>query len=402
MMSLKTFSIATSPRVNRKARTLTFLFAILMAATLYSFAQEATIVGTVTDLTGAVVPNAVVTLTNIERGTSRTSITNGDGQYVVPSLSIGRYNVRAESKGFKSGEEKGIVLNVGDRTRVDFKLEVGNVTETVSVEATAVGVQTDTGAVSTVITGEQVANLGVQRTQPVFALCSDSGGVQPSGRKGGFTPVSGDSTVSINGQRAGHNLQLLDGGENLDRGGSSASVMPSLDAVAEFNNQTSNYSAEYGLSSAATITTAVKSGTKTLHASAWEFVRNDALDARNYFNPAPAKVAELRFNVYGFNVGGQVPLWKEHPTFFFYNMEWRSEVDGGLLNQTVPLASSYPDPVNGAVLPTTYNGKTIDAIDPALTTVPASIQFACMPRRCSPGWGCTRIGPSPTTRFPLV
>jgi len=361
MMSLKTFSTATSPRVHRKARTLTFLFAILMAATLYSFAQDATIVGTVTDLTGAVVPNAVVTLTNVERGTSRSSVTNSDGQYVVPSLSIGRYNVRAESKGFKSGEEKGIVLNVGDRTRVDFKLEVGNVTETVSVEATAVGVQTDTGAVSTVITGEQVANLGVngRSLYSLYALTPGASSLQ--GDKGGFTPVSGDSTVSINGQRAGHNLQILDGGENLDRGGSSASVMPSLDAVAEFNNQTSSYSAEYGLSSAATITTAVKSGTKTFHASAWEFVRNDALDARNYFNPAPAKVAELRFNVYGFNVGGQVPLWKEHPTFFFYNMEWRSEVDGGLLNQQVPLASSYPDANGagtGAVLPVVANVPT--------------------------------------------
>src|SRR5579862_4710989 len=361
MMSLKTFSTATSPRVHRKARTLTFLFAILMAATLYSFAQDATIVGTVTDLTGAVVPNAVVTLTNVERGTSRSSVTNSDGQYVVPSLSIGRYNVRAESKGFKSGEEKGIVLNVGDRTRVDFKLEVGNVTETVSVEATAVGVQTDTGAVSTVITGEQVANLGVngRSLYSLYALTPGASSLQ--GDKGGFTPVSGDSTVSINGQRAGHNLQILDGGENLDRGGSSASVMPSLDAVAEFNNQTSSYSAEYGLSSAATITTAVKSGTKTFHASAWEFVRNDALDARNYFNPAPAKVAELRFNVYGFNAGGEVPLFKSHPTFFFYNMEWRSLVQGGLTNQTVPLASEY-----GGVFPAT-------GADAVIINVPSNV-----------------------------
>ena len=91
---------------------------------------------------------------------------------------------------------------------------------------------------------------------------------------------------------------------------------------------------------AATITTVVKSGTKQFHASAWEFDRNDALDARNYFNPAPAKVAELRFNVYGFNAGGQVPSVQEHPTFFFYNMEWRSLVQGGLTNQTVPFTDT--------------------------------------------------------------
>src|SRR5207247_5453655 len=110
-----------------------------------------------------------------------------------------------------------------------------------------------------------------------------------------FTPVSGDSAVSINGQRAGHNLQLIDGGENLDRGGSSGSVMPSIDSLAEFRNMTSNYSAEYGLSSAATITTVIKSGSKQFHASGWEFFRNDALNARNYFNRPPAPVAELRF-----------------------------------------------------------------------------------------------------------
>ena len=104
---------------------------------------------------------------------------------------------------------------------------------------------------------------------------------------------------------------------------------------------TSNYSAEYGLSSAATMTAVIRSGQKQFHASAWEFLRNDALDARNYFNRKPDPVAELRFHTYGFNVGGQVPLWKSHPTFFFYNMEWRSLIQGQVLNQTVPVASEY-------------------------------------------------------------
>ena len=182
-----------------------------------------------------------------------------------------------------------------------------------------------------------------------------------------FTPVSGDSTVSINGERAGHNLQLIDGGENLDRGGSSGSVMPSIDSIAEFRNMTSNYSAEYGLASASQISTVIKSGTKQFHAEAWEFFRNDALNARNYFNPAPNPVAELRYNIYGFNVGGKIPGMNNHPTFFFFNMEWRKEIDGGLLNVPVPLASEYPDANGagtGAVLPTTYNGKTVTAVVP--------------------------------------
>ena len=125
------------------------------------------------------------------------------------------------------------------------------------------------------------------------------------------TPVGGDASVEFNGLRQNHNIYLLDGGEDDDRGGAGGmSIAPSSDAIAEFRTLTSNYSADYGLSSAGTMTMVLKSGTKTLHASAWEFNRNDAFDARNYFNPAPQKVAELRLNVFGFNVGGPVTLGK--------------------------------------------------------------------------------------------
>ena len=337
-------------------------FAILLTAFLVlasqAFAQEATIVGTVTDSTGAVVPSAVITVTSVDKGIARSITTNNDGQYAAPSLPIGHYTIRAEAKGFKAAEQKGVELNVAEHARVDFKLEVGNVQEQVSVEANAVAVQTDTGEVSTVINGEQVSNLSTngRSLYTLFALAPGASSIQSA--RVGFTPVSGDSNVSVNGQRAGHNLQLLDGGENLDRGGSSGSVMPSIDAIAEFNNITSNYSAEYGLSSAATITTAVKSGTKTFHASAWEYFRNDALNARNYFNPAPNKVTELRYNVYGFNLGGQVPLWKEHPTFFFFNMEWRKEIDGGSTNVVVPDTATYGGLFAGATAATLHTPCT--------------------------------------------
>ena len=120
--------------------------------------------------------------------------------------------------------------------------------------------------------------------------------------------------------------------------------MPSVDAIAETQTLTSNYTADYGLSSGGTISSAVKSGNKTFHASAWEFFRNDALDARNFFNTSPNPVAELRYNVFGFNVGGPVTFGKLYnpnstKTFFFYNMEWRKMIQGQTLNQTVPLAS---------------------------------------------------------------
>src|SRR5277367_2041427 len=387
MTSSKIFGVATMPRVQRNGRYFAILFVFLMAAALHSFAQEATIVGTVTDPSGATIPNVTITATRVETGEVRTTVTNDTGQYVLPGLHIGHYSVGVKAAGFGPSEKSGIVLNVDDRSRVDFALRVGSKQEEITVEANAVQVQTESGEVSTVINGKQVAELGVngRSVYSLYALTPGASSIQ--GDLIIPTPVSGDSNVSINGQRPGHNLQLLDGGENLDRGGSSASVMPSIDAIAEFRSLTSNYSAEYGLAGAATITTAVKSGGKQFHASAWEFVRNDALDARNYFLPAPNPVQELRFNVFGFNVGGQVPLWKEHPTFFFYNQEWRREVDGGSLNQNVPLASSYPDvggTGTGAVLPTLYNGQTINAIDPLLSVIPASVQFAACPGGVAP------------------
>ncbi|HLH09557.1 MAG TPA: TonB-dependent receptor [Terriglobales bacterium] len=314
-----------------------------------AFAQEATILGTVTDPSGAAVPNATVTLTNTDTGVARTATTNSDGTYVAPNLHIGHYTARVDATGFKRVDQSNILLQVGDRTRLDFKLEIGSAQEQVTVEAAAVGVQTDSGEVSNVITGKQVANLATNG-RSMYTLVNLTTGA--SNLQGDFqtpTPVGGDAGVSFNGQRVGGNLYMIDGGEDLDRGSAgNMSVMPSLESIAEFRQLDSNYSAEYGLSAGATMTTVLKSGTKTLHASAWEYNRNNALDARNYFNPAPNKVAKLNFNTYGFNVGGQVPWGKSHPTFFFYNMEWRKLRQGGNYNQTVPLPSEYGGNFAGA------------------------------------------------------
>jgi hypothetical protein len=355
----------------------------LLAGLPFAFGQEATILGTVTDPSGSVVPNVTITITHVETGEVRSSVTNSTGQYVAPGLTIGHYNVSAKAAGFGSAEHNGLVLDVNDRARVDFVMKVGTTQEHVTVEANAIAVQTDTGEVSSVITGQQVTELATngRSLYTLFALTPGASSIQ-----GDFitpAPVSGDSNVSIDGQRAGHNLQLVDGGENLDRGGSSGSVMPSLDALSEFRNLTSNYSAEYGLSGAATISTVIKSGTKQFHAEAWEFVRNNDLDARNYFNPAPQQVEELRFNVYGFNLGGQVPLFKSHPTFFFYNMEWRSLVNGGSVNQIVPPTSAY--------------GGDLGA---TLINVPTAAQLSPQQQARFTGDGLTLGAPFPNNTIP--
>lgn len=337
----------------------------------FAFAQEATIVGAVKDSSGAAIPNANVRITNTDTGIVTNLKTSADGQYVAPDIHIGHYNVSAQAENFEVSQRNDVILQVGARMRVDFTLQVGSAQQTVTVEANPVSVQTDSGEISNVVTTDQISNLPTngRSMYTLLALAPGAASIQ-----GDFilpTAVSGDNNVSINGQRAGHNLLMLDGGENLDRGGSQASVAPSLEALAEFRINTSNYSAEYGLAGASTITQVVKSGSKDFHISGWWFGRNDALDARNYFNPYPQPVSELRYNLFGFNAGGPVDFWKkDHRTFFFYNMEWRRLIQGSLLNQTVPLASEYPDANGagtGAVLPTTFDSK------PSIATVPTGV-----------------------------
>src|SRR5712672_1695338 len=326
---------------------------LVLGISSQAFGQNATVVGTITDPSGAAVANATITITRTETAQVFHLVSNGDGQYVAPDLPIGHYNIKVEATGFKTAEQKGVVLQVGDRTRLDFQLPVGGASETITVEANEVRVQTDTGEVSNVITDQQMSQLAVNG-RSIYQLAQLTPGASSTINNFVNTPVGGDSNVQFNGMRQNHNIYLLDGGEDDDRGGAGGmSIAPSTDAIAEFRALTSNYSADYGLSSAATMTMVLKSGTNTLHASAWEFNRNDALDARNFFNPATNldgttnKVAKLRLNVFGFNVGGPVTFGKlynpdKKRTFFFYNMEWRRLIQGTLgAAQTVPDPATY-------------------------------------------------------------
>ncbi len=367
--------------------------ALLLSLPALALAQEATIVGTVTDPSGGVIANVNLTITNVNTGATRTLITNGVGQYVAPGLPIGTYDLKAEASGFKVAESKGVVLNTNDRVRVDFQLLLGAHSDTAVVESTPVSVQADSGEQSSLISGTQMSELSTngRSIYTYAALTPGAASLMP-----GFqppTPVGANQNVSFNGNRTSHNIYLLDGGENDDRGGAGSSIMPSIDAIAEMQTLTSNYSADYGLSSAGTVSSVLKSGTKAFHFSLWEFFRNDALDARNFFNAPPQPVAELRYNLYGFNVGGPVTFgrWynpKKTRTFFFYNMEWRNLIQGQVLNQTVPLPSTYGGHFSAA-------GLTLDQFHaPAVCQVSAAIQaqFASANQPLS---GCTNGFPDP-------
>ena len=397
------------------------LLLVVLVLPYLAAAQEGTILGTVTDPSGAAVPNADVTITNVGTGVVRSLTTNDVGQYLASNLPVGKYDVKCSASGFKLEEQHGVVLNVSDRIRTDFQMKVGSKTESISVEANTVAVQSDSSEVSSLVDGKQITELATNgRTiYSYVTLTPGASNLNPDTQMP--VPVGGASgNISFNGNRNGHNLYLLDGGENSDRGGAgSSSVMPSIDAIAETQTLTSNYSADYGLSSGGTISSVIKSGSQTLHASAWEFFRNDALDARNFFNPEHTvnsttgavqynPVSELRYNIFGFNIGGPVTFGKlynpdKKKTFFFYNMEWRKIVNGGNpINQQVPLPSTYGGDFSGQNLTTAqlhapFACQVSQGIQQQYSTAGQALS-GCMPDPNNPG---NQI-PDPTQEKPFV
>src|SRR5438874_3969918 len=377
-----TFLISQFSRVNPFAvKQFRLSHALLLCMLVFgtaaqTFGQNATIVGTVTDPSGSVIANVKITVTQAETSLAHTFTTNEAGQYVAVDLPVGHYNIKAEASGFKVAEQKGLVLQVGDRTRMDFQMSLGAASETVTVEANAVRVQADTGEVSNVIDEQQMSQIAVNG-RSIYQLAALAPGA--SSQITGFvnTPVGGNASVEFNGMRQNHNIYLLDGGEDDDRGGAGGmSIAPSTDAIAEFRQLTSNYSADYGLSSAGTMTMVLKSGSSTLHASAWEFNRNDAFDARDFFRPAQ----ELRLNAFGFNVAGPVTFGKlynpdKKKTFFFYNMEWRKLIQVGSTNQAVPFGATYGGDFTG-FLPADKLDKNKIAIPNSGLHVPCAFQLS--------------------------
>ena len=333
------------------ARVCSTLGIFLLFAVSAAFGQTtATISGTVSDQTGAVVPNAAVTITNSNTHVARTLTTNQSGVYNAPDLPIGPYSLKVEAPGFKAYAQNNIILNVNATLRADATLQVGTSQETVTVEANAVQVQTETSEQSNVINGTQIAQLDTNGRNPVQLATLVPGA---SGNLPDFnapTALASSENISFNGQRPQHNVWRIDGGEAYDRGsGGGLEVNPSPDALAEFRVLASNYSAEFGAGSGATINMAIKNGTNDIHAAAWEYNRNDFFDAVDFFaNRNGTGKPKLRYNAYGFNIGGPVIIPKlyngKNKTFFFYNMEWRKLIQGNQLTATgIPAAEFTGD-----------------------------------------------------------
>ncbi|MBI4463423.1 MAG: carboxypeptidase regulatory-like domain-containing protein, partial [Acidobacteria bacterium] len=287
-----------------------------------AFAQTTTgtISGTVKDSTGGVLPAAKVVIMNEDTGITRRVVTNTAGYYSAPALALGKYSVTASQEGFRTTVRQGIVLTVGREAIVDLSLPVGAVAQTLEVFGEAPLVESTTASLGSLVDERTIRQLPLNgRSYDQLALLQP--GViltSPGGNLGGTPFNNGTSKrFSVGGQRSNTNSFLLDGTNINDQAngtpGGAAGTNLGVDAVREFKIFTNSYKAEYGHSSGGIVTAITRSGTNTLHGTAFEYIRNSALDARNFFDRGSSPPSFKR-NQFGGVLGGPIERDK---TFFF-------------------------------------------------------------------------------------
>src|SRR5580658_989386 len=322
------------------------IFALTLGVSM-GFAQvdTGTILGTVKDQSGAVIPDARVTITNQGTGDAISSTTRSDGTYIVTPLKIGSYRISVEHEGFKKAENAAFDLNIQQQAVVDFVLQTGATNETVQVTAQADLLQTQSATVGQVIGSKTVESMPLNGRDWTMLATLTPGVTQPQqGARAG-------NQFAANGTRPAQNDYLLDGIDNNSNdvdflSGEADVVKPPVDAIQEFNIQTNNFSAEFGRAGGAIVNATIKSGTNGFHGVVWEFFRNDALDANAYFSdPATQRKPELRQNQFGAAAGG--PFIRNR-LFWFGDYEGTQTHQGNLQNGIwVPTAaevkSGYTD-----------------------------------------------------------
>jgi hypothetical protein len=342
-----------------RSRTLERALVAALVCSGVAGAQTTTarIVGTVSDSSGAVVPNAAVAVTNLQTGVSRSTTTSSEGTYQVTNLLIGQYSVTAHSTGFKRVERKPVVLEVDQTVRVDLTLAPGETTETIVVEAGSPLVQTDTSGLNQVVTNTTVVQMPVLGRNFMQLATLTAGATEGAPGNGTVRSRSEGVAISVNGQRPEHNNFMLDGVDNNATLFGNAVVVPSLDAVQEFKVQTSSYSAEYGRAGGAVLNVALKSGSNQLHGTLFEFLRNDKLDANGFFNNYfGIQRQALRQNTFGASVGGPVV---KNRLFWFANYEGFRRRDISVNGYLVPTAAQRQGDFSGQA--PVYDPLTLDA-----------------------------------------
>ncbi len=328
--------------MSTRHKSLFILLILLMAGMAVAQEITGTILGTVKDPSGAVVPNATVTVTNTDKNVLlRTVTTSADGEFVAPLLPIGHYTLTATAPGFDTTVQKDITLNVNDKLTYNLVVRVGMAETKVTVEASALQVEQQSATASALIGGTEVRGLSLNNRN-YEQLVALQPGVSYGGGDQLYVGVmnpNGDSNsvdFAINGARENANNWTIDGADNVDRGSNSTLLnYPSVDSIAEFKVLRGMYNAEFGRSMGGQINVITKSGDSTFHGSLYEFFRNDVLNANNFFNkhwdPAESPWVErqpLRYNNFGWTLGGPIFIpgkynTARNKTFFFYSQEFR-------------------------------------------------------------------------------
>jgi hypothetical protein len=311
---------------------------------------EGGIVGTIRDQKGANIPDVNVTVTNPSTGLQRQTKTAENGIFRVLALPTGIYQIKAEASGFATTTTTGIEIGVDQIRDVEIALKIGTKTETVEVQSEAALTQTESSKLGEIIDNRKVEDLPLNgrdfaqlaRLNP--GVASSGGG---GGQQGGEGGVSG---YSSNGQRSTSNDFLVDGIDNNDYFGGAAAQIPSIDSIQEFEVQTNTFAAEYGRNTGSVVNLVTKSGSNRLHGSAYEFFRNDVLDARNVFNGSAFPKSALRLNQFGGTLGGPIV---QNKTFFFLNYEGFRRAAG------ITRITNVPTPDERAGKFTDQNGNPI-------------------------------------------
>lgn len=371
------------------------LCGLIVCALAFSFGlgvaraqNQAQINGTVSDPTGAVIPSATVTIVETSTGETHTATSNGDGYFAFGGLVNGQYNLTASMRGFATYKKNGIVLNIAQALREDVPMKAGASGETVTVEAAALQVQTQTNEMSTLITGQQMTQLATNGRNMVSLATMGTGVSTNAPAFNGVTAQGSNFNISFNGMRPDHNNWLINGGEVYDRGsGGKLDVMPAPDMLSEFQVLSSNYTPDYGIASGGTVTMVLKEGTRNFHGGLWEFVRNNVWDANNYFTKQNHQGnPELRLNIFGGTIGG--PVWipnvynrNKDKTFFFFGIEWRKYVAGAQpsTQNTMP-AADFPS----SGQPFTYVPLSTQSAVSCPVGTSTSTTYICVPQTSDP------------------
>jgi hypothetical protein len=317
--------------MNQIRLTLRLFVIAALSFALPSYAQNVTggLSGLVKDASGGTVANAIIVATNTGTSASYRTTSNEEGQYTLRTVPVGIYRLEVEAPGFKKYETSGIRLQVDEVARVDVSLAVGGTSETITVASDVVHVDTDSATLKTVVDTKRIEELplngrnATQLMRLVAGVTSDPRGDVTSG-----TTYPGVTPVSVNGSRANMTNYILDGANNNDHYSNAPNPMPNPDALQEFSVQTNNFSAEFGRQAGGVVNAITKSGTNEVHGSAFEYVRNQALNATNYFAPivnGKKQQDGLKRNQFGGTLGGPVFIPKLYDgrdkTFFFFSYQ---------------------------------------------------------------------------------